>query len=237
MCLNENKNILFIGTSKKLKIIDINDENDIFGLKIKSKNHIKCIDANSKNVFFTNKDDIIRIWDFSYMRVKGKLKGHTGRYFYGISCAVTTKDGKYLISAGYNGSIKVWNLFDYRELVELRYGNCEITAVNATSDNKFIISGNVNGAMMMWSLLSMSLLCYIKLHSFLIKEIKVSAEDFYAGIGREDGVVHLWNINTREIMAKYSNEQSVNSIAFDRACRHIIVACGLFIKVWKIVDY
>ena len=239
-CLNKSKDILFIGTNKGLKMIDIFDKNEIFPIKInkkyKKQKNIEYLDANSKNVFFTGTDSVIRIWNFSNMNAKGKFKAEIERDLYGISCAIKTKDGKYLISGGYNGMIKVRNLLNCRELVELQYDSYEITAIDATSDNELIISGDVNGIIILWSLLSMSLLCYAKVNSFLIKDIKIFNDNLYAGIGGEDGLVNIWNIKTREITAKYIHGHSIHSIAIYRNCKYILVACELIIKVWKI-DY
>lgn len=68
---------------------------------------------------------IMKIWNFTDWKLKQNISGHSGK----ISQLTFSEDGKFLVSAGYDGYCKVWSTESWREVAKF-----ENTAVASYAD-------------------------------------------------------------------------------------------------------
>jgi len=76
------------------------------------------------------------------------LHGHTSE----VDTVCVSHDGNFIASAGVDGSIKVWDAINRRELVTLEGHRGPVTSLTITPDNKHIISSSKDYTIRMWNL-------------------------------------------------------------------------------------
>ena len=100
-----------------------------------------------------------RVKDISKMPVKDAkilleegyglfLEGHTDP----VSSVAITSDSKYIVSGGYDNTVRIWNLQDKTQEAVLQGHTGSVRSVAITSDNKYIVSGGYDKTVRIWNL-------------------------------------------------------------------------------------
>ena len=76
------------------------------------------------------------------------LKGHTSS----ITSVLITSDNKYIISASYGRSIKIWNFQSRIQEGKLKGHTDQICSMAITSDNQFLVSGSADKTIRIWNI-------------------------------------------------------------------------------------
>lgn len=86
--------------------------------------------------YLVGPDNSIRLWDAEKGTLIRELKGHTDR----VHALEFTRDGKRLVSGGFDKMMRVWDVASGKELAKVG-GNGWVTCVDVAPDNKTIIAG------------------------------------------------------------------------------------------------
>jgi WD40 repeat protein len=92
-------------------------------------------------------DRTIRLHDLAGGREVGVLKGHTGK----VKALLVRPEGGYLISGSDDGTIRVWDPSQQRELVKLEAGGA-VSALTLSADGCRLGAALENGAVALWDL-------------------------------------------------------------------------------------
>jgi WD40 repeat protein len=129
---------------------------------------------------------VIHLWDVSRGKAIGTFAG-TGKNK-GLGEAVLamafSPDGKYALSGGTDGSLRLWDLASGRELeaIQAHEGSVGTKAVAFSPDGRSVLSvGGSDGLAKLWNISSGS----------LIRAFQVS-DDYFVGIKRMGGLVSGW---------------------------------------------
>lgn len=76
------------------------------------------------------------------------LTGHSGR----VTAVAVTPNGEQVISAGSNGTLKIWNLVTGQELHTVTGHRGSVTAVAVTPNSQQVISAGYDGTLKVWNL-------------------------------------------------------------------------------------
>ena len=79
----------------------------------------------------------MRIWNLQDKTQEAVLQGHTGS----VRSVAITSDNKYIVSGGYDKTVRIWNLQDKTQEAVLQGHTDCVISVAITSDNKYIVSG------------------------------------------------------------------------------------------------
>jgi WD40 repeat protein len=91
---------------------------------------------------FGNNLGAIYLWNYAKGERLSILRGHNAK----ITGLVFSSDGKYMASASYDGTVRLWNMDDLNALpIVFDDHDSWVTSVTFTPDNKFVISGDKNG--------------------------------------------------------------------------------------------
>jgi WD40 repeat protein len=126
-------------------------------------------------------------------------------------------DGKYIITAGSDSSIIIWNadrLTIYRTLTGLK---ARPNVAVFSPDNMFVLAGGKDNIISMWDIGKMPPLIIktFEGHRGQIKSIDVSSDGKYLASGSADGTIRIWDLmSTNLVYELKEHNKDVNSVRF-----------------------
>ncbi|GAB1469437.1 hypothetical protein MASR2M66_03130 [Chloroflexota bacterium] len=103
------------------------------------------ITSAAEFVISAAKNDIY-VWDFANENLRYTLSGHS-KFIYSLAAS---SDGRFIVSASEDKTIKVWSLIDGRELRTLLGHKDSVYAVTISHDNKYIASLSGDRMLKVW---------------------------------------------------------------------------------------
>ncbi len=117
--------------------------------------------------------------------------GHTS----GQCCALYLPDGKHLISAGNDRSVRLWDRTTGR-LIRTFHGSSAIESIAVVPDGSIVLAGTTEGVIELWEAVSGRLVSALQGHKKDVMSLAVSADGGYVASGGRDGTVRIWNTAT-----------------------------------------
>jgi len=152
--------------------------------------HAVAFSADGKRAASAGADRQVIVWDVASGAVLQKLLGHTNTVT-GVAFCGTDQ----VISAGWDGTLRVWTLpmGDCRVLKL----DAEIGCLAATPDGRRAIVGGLRkraGVVQVWDLASGKEVCTFSGHQGSVLSVAVSADGRYVLSGGADSTVRLWEL-------------------------------------------
>ena len=141
-----------------MSLYDVNDGRKITEWRVGST-HRPCVvlSPNGKYALYTYGDfsekGKIALTDLSTGKVVQTYKGTYGFFFPFVNSVAFSSDGKYALSGGMDGTIRLWDVFSGAELRTIKghSGTEGATAVAFSPDGRYILSaGNEDGLAKLW---------------------------------------------------------------------------------------
>ncbi|MBD2344218.1 WD40 repeat domain-containing protein [Anabaena subtropica] len=113
---------------------------------------------------------------------------------------VLTSDGKTLVSASADKTIKVWNV-DTGKVISTLQGHTDVVrAIALTSDGKTLISGGGDNKIKIWNLQKFHLKRTLISASVPVWSVAISSDGQTLVSGHEDGSIRIWNFPTGQLL-------------------------------------
>jgi WD40 repeat protein len=134
-----------------------------------------------------------------------------------IVFASYSPDGKYIITAGSDSSIIIWNadrLTIYRTIAGLK---ARPNVAVFSSDNLFVLAGGKDNIISMWNIGKMppAIMKTFEGHKGQIKSIDVSSDGKYLASGSADCTVRIWDMFSANMIYELKeHSKEVNSVRF-----------------------
>jgi len=148
------------------------------------------------------------------------ITGHLGQ----VLAIAITRDDRYLISAGGDCTIKVWD-FATGQLVRTLEGHKSfVNAVAVTEDGRYIVSGSADTTVRIWDLTTGLPIRVLSGHdktSGFVNAVAVTSDNKYVVSGGADKVVILWDFTTGKRLHVFRGHDNVTgyvnavAISFD----------------------
>ncbi|TAL80466.1 MAG: hypothetical protein EPN88_01175 [Bacteroidetes bacterium] len=126
-------------------------------------------------------------------------------------------DGKYILTAGSDSSVIIWNadrMTIYRTLTGLKARpNMAVFSV----DNEFVLSGGKDNKVSMWDLSTMppAILKTFEGHKDQVKSLDVSPDGKYLATGSADRTIRIWDLQSTNLVYELKeHKKDVNSVVF-----------------------
>ncbi len=168
--------------------------------------------------------------------------GHTDTAVVGsISSAVFSHDGKYLLSAGSSGEIKLWEVETGREIKTLLGHSYELTSLAFSHDDRYLLSGSVDKTIKLWDVSTGKEIRTFHGHMERVKSVAFSPDGKTAA-SLDSKEIKLWDIKTgREIKSFQGNEHfgkdfiAIWSMIFSPDSKYLVsISVGGKIVAWEV---
>lgn len=161
-----------------------------------------------------------------------KIEGHLGP----IYCADFSPDGKKIISAGADGSLRLWDTRTGKELRRLDGHAGRIWAVAFAPDGRRVVSGGFDGSVRLWDLASGREIRKFPGHTDYVRSVAMACDGQHIISGGDDRLVRLWSVETgKEVRSFPGHEHFVWSVSLSRDGKKALSASlDKSARVWDI---
>jgi WD40 repeat protein len=156
----------------------------------------------------------------------------------GATAAAFSIDGKTLLTAGYDGIVRQWDIASHREAGELRGAKGAIWALDVSPDGSRVAAAGEDGMIRIWSLDERSPPLVLRGHERNVWEVEFSPDGKKLASGSFDRTTRLWDVETgRGLNILRGHQQAVVGLAFSPDGR-TLATCGddSTIRTWRLPD-
>ena len=172
----------------------------------------------------------IYIWDISTESKIYTLTGHEGK----ISGLAFRRNGD-LISGSEDGTVRLWNVSEERELQRLQDGFGQVTSIALSPDEQQVVFGATDGTLRLWEVDTVLPPRPFIGHEDVVLSVDFSSDGQQIVSGSEDNTVRLWDVSTGMTVKTFvGHEKRVWSVAIHPDGEQI--ASGSWdgtVRLWK----
>ncbi len=131
-----------------------------------------------------------------------------------VNAVIISRDGKRLISASSDKTLKLWDLETGSETRTFIGHSDWVRAVAMSADGKRFISASADQTLKLWDVETGSEIRTFSGHSFWVLAVAISGDNKRVISASGDKTLKLWNLETGEVIATFSGDVSILSCAF-----------------------
>ena len=166
----------------------------------------------------------VKLWETSSGKFIRSYKGNPSC----ITSVTFSKDGKTLLSGGYDGAARMWDAATAQEIKILRGYSLRVNAVSVSSDGRYLLVGS--GQMLtkehtlkLWDLNTGKELRNFEGKIGMISSVCFSSDGKYGVSGSWDKNARLWEVNTgKELMVLSGHTDRINAVAISADGKYIL---------------
>jgi len=165
-------------------------------------------------------------------QVRVTLRGHDQ----GVESAAFSPDGKYIVTASYDSTARVWEATSGREVTVLRGHESHVISGLFSPDGKYIVTASNDGTARVWEVMSRREVAVLAgEHKGWVNSAAFSPDGKYIVTASGDGTAGVWETKSgREVAVLLWHAGSVNSAAFSPDGRYVVTASGdMTARVWE----
>lgn len=134
-----------------------------------------------------------------------------------VRAVVFSRDNHFLISAGADRTIRVWDLQSETgaRTITVEQSEREIDSLALSPDGQLLASGSDSGVVQLWNWQTGELVQTLSGHSDMVASLRFTPDGQTLASGSFDNTIRFWNVNTGEQEQIIDLGQDVTRIAFD----------------------
>jgi WD40 repeat protein len=169
------------------------------------------------------------------VRVGGSKRTFAGHGAWVNGCAVTP-DGRRVVSASDDGTLKVWELETGQELATLEGHESVVSGCAVTPDGQRVVSASDDGTLKVWELETGQELATLKGHGDRVNGCAVTPDGRRVVSASDDGTLKVWELETgQELATLEGHRDRVSDCAVTPDGRRVVSAAwDTTLKVWEL---
>ena len=124
------------------------------------------------------------------------LEGHTMT----VTGVAVTADGRWAVSASYDGTLKVWDLGTGQLVYTLKGHAQGVTGVAVTVDGRWAVSASFDNTLKVWDLGSGQLVRTLEGHTAEVTGVAVTADGRWAVSASSDKTLKVWDLGSGQLV-------------------------------------
>lgn len=185
-------------------------------------------DPNDKYIYMSSGTNIL-IWDVKTREFIDTLRGHTD---FVISASISN-DGKYIVSASFDGTARIWNV-ETRKCINILKGHTSpVNSVLFSPDNKYIGSASADSTIRLWDTQTGKCIKVLK-EQHQVNTVSFSRDNKYIVSASDGANIIIWDVESgKSIEVLEGHLNSVSSALFDNDGKYIVSASNdETIRIW-----
>ena len=138
-------------------------------------------------------------------RLLRTLKGHSNS----VTALALTPDGKRVISASNDNTLKVWDLADGKEVLTLKGHSLWVKAVALTPDGKRVISASSDSTLKVWDLADGKKVLTLKGHSDSVTAVALTPDGKRVISASRDNTLKVWDLADGKVITHFTAESPI----------------------------
>ena len=158
------------------------------------------------------------------------LTGHEGK----VIDVRFHPDGKRLVSAGWDETVRIWDLEKDCVVSTLRGHTRPVTSLSISPDGTRIVSGSDDKTVRIWDLESSQYMMVLRGHAGWVRSVAVSSDGRRIVSGSYDRTVRIWDLATGDRTAILKDcHQAVEVVAVSPDGKRLAAAGSGHVLVWE----
>lgn len=154
-----------------------------------------------------------------------------------INALLFTSDGLRMISAGDDGTVKIWNVDD-GSLENSMDAHDRALALALKDDGSVLASGGADGAIKLWAPATGKLLKTISAHARPVRALAWSPDGKMLASGGEDLAIQVWRDDGSQAATIVGHDESITGLAWTKDGKSLISgAADGYVKLWTAGDF
>lgn len=186
------------------------------------------------NLATGNSDGTIKIWNVQTKALVETLRSHTMQ----LNCLAVSKDGRQLLSGGYDETIRLWTALEQgfahlnRVIVDHQ---SNLLCASFTADGKQFVSGGRDGKLKIWDVLDGKQIAQTEDIGAAINDIAMCPKGTAIAVaGIDEKVVRIWDPAAKTFKQILDNPGPVGEIAFNGDGSRLVAGGDGFLVVWDL---
>lgn len=176
-------------------------------------------------------DKLVKIWDMIQGRTIHSFSAHDE----GINSISYSPNGRYIVTAADDKTIKIWNAYDFSLLRTIDRPKAELSVI-FTPDSKQIVAGGQDSLIKFIDINSAAVVKTLKKHRAAVTSLCFlpTNSDYLFSAGR-DSMVYKWNLTENDWNHWYSAKGRILQVAISNNGKYMSLVCSdTLIRVWKL---
>lgn len=176
-------------------------------------------------------DKTIKVWDMTQNRTIASFTAHDR----GITSLHYSPNGRYIVSASIDQTIKVWNAFDFSLLKTFNTKETELDVI-FSPDSKTLVAGGTDSAIKFMDLNTGAIQKTFRKHRGAVTSLQFmpNNSDYLFSSGR-DSMVYKWDLEANDWNHWYSAKGKIMQVSISNNGKYMSLLCSdSMIRVWNL---
>lgn len=227
-----NAGILPIVISGKRREVAIRNANTLDIIKkIKTKDNLNFVAYSSNGKYILcGYYSLIQLWNAETCELLEEWDNPLEIRFFSYSL-----DEKYIVGAGKDKIIRIWNTKTRKEIMKLEGHSDYIESIDCSPSARYIASGSMDETIRIWDVKIGKEIRILKGHLGYVNSVKYSPNGKFIVSCGNDNTIRVWNVETgKEWYRLEGHSSGVNTVSYSHDGKHIISGSDDgTIKVWN----